>query len=493
MSVALGESMRISVYVKQREARHVAFRTDMGGTGYANGYAYFNLTTGAVASISGSITAATIEAIGSAGWYRITATAAGNLTVSGANWGILLCNPAGQAFYQGDNASGIYVWGAQLHNAAADSTYLSTESGVAEYRGMNGRRVLNMDAARYMVSSGTVAEAAGTIFLVFRPHSLAHTDYHTQLIYDSNSNYRINYNTNDLSAVDWTTGGAGDTLLLTDQVVAGANIFEFWYDASSGNARINGATTITDSSVSAANTLDAVNIGWNRSTLFCAADFCEIMIFDRALTSTERGAIYNYLYAKWIAQEIQALIPIYLFEAWFGGTALRYWSGDGDLVWDGETWLGNGVFMGLSSLRENEQLEADGLDVILAGVPAEIVSLVLTYAQHNAAGKVYLGFMQPGRAVIDDPIVLFSGTLDVPKISDGPTQLTISLTYESTLILLKEAKDLRYTDAQQKQMFPGDKGFEFVEQIDQWSAYWGKTKAQIEAEKKQKKKKKSSK
>jgi hypothetical protein len=215
------------------------------------------------------------------------------------------------------------------------------------------------------------------------------------------------------------------------------------------------------------------------------------MIFDRALTSTERGAIYNYLYAKWIAQEIQALIPIYLFEAWFGGTALRYWSGDGDLVWGGYTWLGNGVFMGLSSLRENEQLEADGLDVILAGVPAEIVSLVLIYAQHNAAGKVYLGFMQPGRTVIADPIVLFSGTLDVPKISDGPTQLTISLTYESTLILLKEAKDLRYTDAQQKQMFAGDKGFEFVEQIDQWSAYWGKTKAQIEAEKKQKKKKSS--
>lgn len=92
---------------------------------------YFNLGTGAVgASVdAGSPTSRltpTIEALGN-GWYRCSV--GGVLNSGGGAENVKVCislASSGTTSYNGDNASGAYIWGAQLEAGAGASSYIPT-------------------------------------------------------------------------------------------------------------------------------------------------------------------------------------------------------------------------------------------------------------------------------------------------------------------------------------------------------------------------------
>lgn len=173
------------------------------------------------------------------------------------------------------------------------------------------------------------------------------------------------------------------------------------------------------------------------------------------------------------ALEQTTLKPVYLFAAQLPTMWLYYCSLDKDVSWNGNTWLGNGTFLGLSSIKEAGKIEANGLDIILNGVSSSIISAFLGYSRQNLSGLIYLALLDASDAVIADPTLLFEGQLDTIKISDASDAMHVTLVYESTLILLKESPELRYNNATQQVIYPGDKGFEFVEQVAEWSGYWG--------------------
>lgn len=175
--------------------------------------------------------------------------------------------------------------------------------------------------------------------------------------------------------------------------------------------------------------------------------------------------------------------PFYLFRAEFEGTILRLYSGGKHIVHDGYSWLGNGWFRGMSSIRETGNIEATGIEVTLSGVPDTLTSLVLGYARQNLPGIIYLGLMNSSLAVISSPMILFEGGFDVAKINRSVKGLTISLSYESNLMSLKKKKEVRYTNQQQKAWYPSDKGFTFTTTLEEWNGFWGKTSEQVKAEK----------
>jgi hypothetical protein len=177
--------------------------------------------------------------------------------------------------------------------------------------------------------------------------------------------------------------------------------------------------------------------------------------------------------------------PFYLFSAEFNVSTLRLASTPFDISWSSQTWLGNGWFNGLSSVRETEDVESSGIEVSLSGIPSSLVALVLSEARQNKRGKIYLGFFNSSGAIIADPFILWEGGLDVPKITDRPPPQSplVSLSYVSDLARLRRTYELRYTDAMQKQLYSGDRGFEFVAKLREWSGYWGKkTKAKTKSE-----------
>lgn len=90
--------------------------------------AVFNLTTGAVTNIGGSVTAATATSVGN-GWWRLS------MTVSGSVGFVqdYVTQTAGFPAETGNGVDGVYFWGAQLETGSTATTYQRTgaTSGVA--------------------------------------------------------------------------------------------------------------------------------------------------------------------------------------------------------------------------------------------------------------------------------------------------------------------------------------------------------------------------
>lgn len=171
------------------------------------------------------------------------------------------------------------------------------------------------------------------------------------------------------------------------------------------------------------------------------------------------------------ATEVQ---PIIFFEGSFSSGSVYVWSGYGDLIWDGNTYSGVGTLGSISSVSESSEISAKGITVSMSGIPSDLISLVLSDVRQGAVGKIHLGFLNSSNSLIDDPILMFEGKLDVPSIQEGGDTSTITLSYESRLIDLQRARESRYTNEDQQRAFAGDLGCEFVASLQEKQITWGK-------------------
>jgi len=174
------------------------------------------------------------------------------------------------------------------------------------------------------------------------------------------------------------------------------------------------------------------------------------------------------------ALEAQSLRPAFLFEGEFASGWVRVWTGDFDLTWEGQTWIGAGSLIGLGTLEDTSDIVASGTVVSLSGVPLDLISLAIAEARQGKPGRIWLALLTPEREIIADPLQAFSGRLDVPEISEDGASCTITLSYESRLIDLGTPRSWRYTHESQQALYPGDMGFEHVTAIQDRDITWGR-------------------
>jgi hypothetical protein len=93
--------------------------------GAVNRNAYFNISSGSVGTISGSVSAS-ITSVGN-GWFRCAVTHTSAISVMYAQCAI----SDGVSSYVGDGSSGVYIWGAQLEAASSDGQYAKTEASTS--------------------------------------------------------------------------------------------------------------------------------------------------------------------------------------------------------------------------------------------------------------------------------------------------------------------------------------------------------------------------
>ena len=113
-----------SVYAKPNGRNHIALQ---GFNGASNPTAYFNITTGVVGTTTGVASTAITPA--GDGWYRCSITYAvtsGTVTTAA----VYLATADNSPTYTGDNASGIYIWGAQLEQSSTVGEYIPTTSTI---------------------------------------------------------------------------------------------------------------------------------------------------------------------------------------------------------------------------------------------------------------------------------------------------------------------------------------------------------------------------
>jgi len=110
-----------SVYIKANGCNTVDVYFRTGTTGTVSSHFNYNLSTVTASVTSGISASATITDVGN-GWYRITGTSSSN---SASTVAILRLTRLGSS-YTGDGISGVYLWGAQLEERSAVSSYTAT-------------------------------------------------------------------------------------------------------------------------------------------------------------------------------------------------------------------------------------------------------------------------------------------------------------------------------------------------------------------------------
>ena len=162
----------------------------------------------------------------------------------------------------------------------------------------------------------------------------------------------------------------------------------------------------------------------------------------------------------------------HLYEGVFNDTTLRLWTGDYDLTFEGETYLGNGWLVAPSDWKETLANQAFGQSITLTSVPLSIVALMFTQVSQANTGRMAILFFNNDRELVGS-FNSFSGDLDSVKLSEGPLSSSVELSYESKQVRMREKRDLRLTDASHRVDYPDDKGFEYLSQISGKRIYWG--------------------
>lgn len=190
------------------------------------------------------------------------------------------------------------------------------------------------------------------------------------------------------------------------------------------------------------------------------------------------------------------------FEAANGGIynrVLRLWTGQGTLVYEGNEYFGTGNLLDVSLIEETTEIAAKGATLTLSSVPSEVISLALTEQYQGRTCKIFFGLFQEGR--LEDQtsaenapayillqtggrIILetnktslteiFTGYMDQMSINESADTSTLQLTAENKLIDLERPRVGRFTSEYQKSIYPDDKGFDFVESMQEQKIVWGR-------------------
>ena len=172
----------------------------------------------------------------------------------------------------------------------------------------------------------------------------------------------------------------------------------------------------------------------------------------------------------WLAQP--GVLPIALFfKGTFKDGTVYLWTGYGDITWNGQTWKGIGTMGGITPIEEGVTVEARGMTVTLSGFDPALLAEVLGQFQLMAPMAVYVAGFNSG-VLIADPVAAFVGRMDQPSVDVGE-KATIRINCEPVILDMNVAVDRRYTSDDQQRDHPGDLGFSFVPEMQEFTLWWG--------------------
>ena len=157
----------------------------------------------------------------------------------------------------------------------------------------------------------------------------------------------------------------------------------------------------------------------------------------------------------------------------FEGGIVRLSSLKGTKIFEGEIYDGLGALGTINQAKETNDLAANGIELILTGVPDEYKSLALNEIYRGRPVTCYLWILDTDLNIIQSTIT-FKGLMDQMIISSDGTTATVTVRCENRLIELNRTRDSRYTQEEQKLLWNDtDQGLRFVASLALKNIYWG--------------------
>jgi len=167
--------------------------------------------------------------------------------------------------------------------------------------------------------------------------------------------------------------------------------------------------------------------------------------------------------------------PVFLVKLEFTLSTLYLSTSNRDISWNAQTWLGNGVLHNpIENFKESNDVEALGLVVRVNCLDSAIMSALLSELTRSKICEVYQGLFDTSYALIADPVLVFKGYFNSVEFDEDEGENIANILYENDLLVMKKTNHYRYTHESQQLLYAGDKGFEYVAKIPDWSGFWGK-------------------
>lgn len=164
-----------------------------------------------------------------------------------------------------------------------------------------------------------------------------------------------------------------------------------------------------------------------------------------------------------------------LAELYYDDLTLRLASTPMNVVWGANTYIGLGQLISIDPVEETAELKAMSFVGRLSGVPADKVSLALNENIQGRLAVFYLAAFDTGWQLLGNPgnSVWLRAQMDSQKIKVSGATAVIEITMRNRLAAWDEPNIQRYTDDDQKVLFPADNFFEFIAQMTAKAIRWG--------------------
>lgn len=158
-----------------------------------------------------------------------------------------------------------------------------------------------------------------------------------------------------------------------------------------------------------------------------------------------------------------------------GGTNTYLTDGPVDITYDGNTYTATRGVMSVGSVTEDTELRIESLDIGLSAIDSENVKLFLDYNYIDRRVVVHRGVTGADYNLIGDPILVFDGRLDQPRVSEDfkSRKADLAVSASSHWANFDEAQGRHTNNTEQQVLFPGDTFFQFTTQT-QKDVKWGK-------------------
>lgn len=300
-----GSRYAMSIFAKKSEYSKIAIGEFNNGTGWAS----FNLLTGAVIATGGTGSpTASIETYKD-DWFRciltFTAAAFSRFDVYALNDVYTNTDPSSYNF-TGDNASGVFVWGAQLELGAFATSYIpnlatgttTRNADVVSMTGTNFSSWFNASAGTLMVSAtgynaATVAQG-GTAPTAVSLYAAAAVNPYATIAIARRDNATLNSPSGFILS-DTGSLGADIQKNTVSWVGATVNAAIAWNGSTDAAFTANGLTVGTDTSYTLP-TSDSLQIGrWGSETIsgYWSGHIRRVSFYPQRLTNAELQAITN--------------------------------------------------------------------------------------------------------------------------------------------------------------------------------------------------------
>lgn len=168
----------------------------------------------------------------------------------------------------------------------------------------------------------------------------------------------------------------------------------------------------------------------------------------------------------------KVLYQAYLVDLDIDGDPVYVWTGPGQLTWGAKTYLGAGELGSLGQMRETIDGSAAGITFTLSGVDPDLLNDAMAADYQGREWRIYMALYDQDVLQVSDPQLIASGELDTMVVQDGEAAI-ITVTGETYQTLDQRVNEVRYTPEAQDKLYPGDKGFEFLEAVQDANLLWG--------------------